>query len=247
MARQHLAQIGYQRARLEAFANGLNALSGQFTQTTSDANGEVQEESHGTLALAAPRQFRWQYEDPFPQLIVADGNDVYACLDVTQLASRRDAVFAITGKIPDTVVPDSLLALADEIVFVDERPAVDISAPIPDVVPRSYEAGADHYIALRSLALRCLEAARATPEPDLAASTDTLDVAVPASTVLAVLSSADDSDKIVRAAARLAAQLNANWQTSIKVCRLMLMCAVTGAANAFFKIFSTSIRSSQPL
>ncbi len=65
------------RARLEAFANGLNALSGEFTQTTSDANGEVQEESRGTLALAAPRQFRWQYDDPFPQLIVADGNNVW--------------------------------------------------------------------------------------------------------------------------------------------------------------------------
>ena len=65
------------RTRLEAFANGLNALSGQFTQTTSDANGSVQEESQGTLALAAPRQFRWQYQDPFPQLIVADGNDVW--------------------------------------------------------------------------------------------------------------------------------------------------------------------------
>ena len=65
------------RTRLEAFANGLNALSGQFTQTTSDANGSVQEDSQGTLALAAPRQFRWQYQDPFPQLIVADGNDVW--------------------------------------------------------------------------------------------------------------------------------------------------------------------------
>lgn len=65
------------RARLEAFANGLDALNGEFKQATSDANGEVQEESRGTLALAAPRQFRWQYEDPFPQLIVADGNNVW--------------------------------------------------------------------------------------------------------------------------------------------------------------------------
>ncbi|HQW82701.1 MAG: outer membrane lipoprotein chaperone LolA [Rhodanobacteraceae bacterium] len=65
------------RARLEAFANRLDVLSGEFTQTTSDANGSVQEASQGTLALAAPRQFRWQYEDPFPQLIVADGNNVW--------------------------------------------------------------------------------------------------------------------------------------------------------------------------
>lgn len=80
------------RARLEAFANGLNALSGQFTQTTSDANGEVQEESHGTLALAAPRQFRWQYEDPFPQLIVADGNDVWIYdQDLEQVTVRNQS------------------------------------------------------------------------------------------------------------------------------------------------------------
>lgn len=65
------------RGRLESFAHGLDALRGTFTQTTSDANGALQETSQGNLALAAPRQFRWQYEAPFPQLIVADGNDVW--------------------------------------------------------------------------------------------------------------------------------------------------------------------------
>jgi outer membrane lipoprotein carrier protein len=80
------------RARLEAFANGLNALSGEFTQTTSDPNGEVQEESRGTLALAAPRQFRWQYQDPFPQLIVADGNDVWIYdQDLEQVTVRNQS------------------------------------------------------------------------------------------------------------------------------------------------------------
>ena len=80
------------RARLEAFANGLDALSGEFTQTTSDANGEVQEESRGTLALAAPRQFRWQYQDPFPQLIVADGNDVWIYdQDLDQVTVRNQS------------------------------------------------------------------------------------------------------------------------------------------------------------
>src|SRR5690606_27744491 len=29
------------------------------------------------VALSAPRMFRWEYEQPFPQLIVADGNDVW--------------------------------------------------------------------------------------------------------------------------------------------------------------------------
>ena len=80
------------RARLEAFAKGLNGLSGEFTQTTSDANGSLQEESRGTLALAAPRQFRWQYAEPFPQLIVADGNNVWIYdQDLEQVTVRNQS------------------------------------------------------------------------------------------------------------------------------------------------------------
>lgn len=80
------------RSRLEAFAQGLNGLSGEFTQTTSDANGRVQEESKGTLALAAPRQFRWQYAEPFPQLIVADGNNVWIYdQDLEQVTVRNQS------------------------------------------------------------------------------------------------------------------------------------------------------------
>ena len=80
------------RARLETFAQGLNGLSGEFTQTTSDANGNVQEESKGTLALAAPRQFRWQYAEPFPQLIVADGNNVWIYdQDLEQVTVRNQS------------------------------------------------------------------------------------------------------------------------------------------------------------
>lgn len=80
------------RARLETFANGLDALRGEFAQTTMDANGEVQEESRGTLALAAPRQFRWQYAEPFPQLIVADGNNVWIFdQDLDQVTVRNQS------------------------------------------------------------------------------------------------------------------------------------------------------------
>jgi outer membrane lipoprotein carrier protein len=65
------------RDRLEAFSNGLVGLSGRFEQRTLTPDGDLQEESKGTLALRAPRQFRWQYEDPFAQLIVADGNNIW--------------------------------------------------------------------------------------------------------------------------------------------------------------------------
>ena len=99
------AVAGDARSRLEAFANGLDALSGSFTQTTADANGSVQEESKGTLALSAPRQFRWQYADPFPQLIVADGNNVWIYdQDLDQVTVRNQS--SAESQSPLTVLVD---------------------------------------------------------------------------------------------------------------------------------------------
>lgn len=68
---------GGARAQLDAFANGLRSLSGNFTQTVYDANGRNGQASHGTLALQAPRQFRWDTQAPYKQLIVADGKKVW--------------------------------------------------------------------------------------------------------------------------------------------------------------------------
>lgn len=64
-------------ARLDAFTKGLQGLDGRFVQRVFDANGQLNEESSGRVALKAPRQFRWEYERPFPQLIVADGDHVW--------------------------------------------------------------------------------------------------------------------------------------------------------------------------
>ncbi len=65
------------RAQLKAFAHNLHAISGQFSQTLTDANGHTGDTSTGTLALQAPREFRWQTESPYKQLIVADGSRVW--------------------------------------------------------------------------------------------------------------------------------------------------------------------------
>ncbi|TWQ60431.1 outer membrane lipoprotein chaperone LolA, partial [Xanthomonas vasicola] len=52
-------------------------LDGQFSQRVTDANGKVKENSSGRVALATPRQFRWEYAKPYKQLIVADGKKVW--------------------------------------------------------------------------------------------------------------------------------------------------------------------------
>jgi outer membrane lipoprotein carrier protein len=65
------------RAQLDAFAHGLSSLSGNFSQTVYDASGGRGQTSHGTLALRTPRQFRWDTQGPYKQVIVADGNKVW--------------------------------------------------------------------------------------------------------------------------------------------------------------------------
>jgi outer membrane lipoprotein carrier protein len=71
------AATGTARARLDAFANGLHSLTGSFTQTLVDPNGHAGTTSSGTLALQAPRQFRWETTTPYKQTIVADGSRVW--------------------------------------------------------------------------------------------------------------------------------------------------------------------------
>jgi outer membrane lipoprotein carrier protein len=64
------------RGKLDAFAHGLDSISGEFEQQVREPNGKGRT-SHGTLALKAPRQFRWEVASPYRQLIVADGEKVW--------------------------------------------------------------------------------------------------------------------------------------------------------------------------
>lgn len=78
------------RARLDTFASGLHSLEGQFTQTIYDAHGNITGSSRGTLALAAPRLFRWEVTAPFKQSIVADGHKVWVYEPDLEQVTVRD-------------------------------------------------------------------------------------------------------------------------------------------------------------
>lgn len=93
------------RARLDAFAKGLHSLQGSFSQTVYDAHGNVTGSSHGTLALRAPRLFRWQVTGPYKQLIVADGHKVWVYEpDLEQVTVRNQG--ATEAHSPLTVLTD---------------------------------------------------------------------------------------------------------------------------------------------
>ena len=65
------------RTRLNAFSADIKAISATFEQHVLDGIGGAGKTSRGSLALKAPRQFRWETTAPYKQLIVADGEKVW--------------------------------------------------------------------------------------------------------------------------------------------------------------------------
>ena len=81
------------RDDLNAFTKGLKGLDGQFSQQVFDPKGKLKESASGKVALSAPRLFRWEYQKPYPQLIVADGKTVWVFdPDLEQVTKRPQGV-----------------------------------------------------------------------------------------------------------------------------------------------------------
>lgn len=96
-------------ARLEAATRGLKGLQGEFVQRVYDGDGKLSEESRGTVALAAPRQFRWEYRQPFPQQIVADGDHVWIYdPDLEQVTVRKQSLEEQGSPLAALIDPDEL-------------------------------------------------------------------------------------------------------------------------------------------
>ena len=65
-------------ALLHDFVNNVHTLSGRFEQQLVDANDIVVEEANGTLVIQKPGRFRWTYFEPYEQVLVADGLNVWS-------------------------------------------------------------------------------------------------------------------------------------------------------------------------
>jgi chaperone LolA len=83
---------------LDAYLNEVRTLSADFAQTLTDADGVVLEESSGTLRVSRPGRFRWIYQEPYEQWLVADGLNVWSYdLDLEQVTVKaQDVALAST-------------------------------------------------------------------------------------------------------------------------------------------------------
>ena len=65
------------RADLNRFSENVQNLSASFEQQVFDDTGSALDAASGTLALARPNRFRWDYLEPEEQRIVADGDNIW--------------------------------------------------------------------------------------------------------------------------------------------------------------------------
>lgn len=65
------------RTRLGEFFDDANTIRARFVQEVLDEKGDLLQVSTGSLEISRPGRFRWHYDSPNDQLIVADGKNVW--------------------------------------------------------------------------------------------------------------------------------------------------------------------------
>lgn len=77
---------------LNQFVNEVQSLSARFEQSLIDANGDVLDTSSGRVDIRRPGRFRWAYAEPYEQLLVADGLNVWSYdVDLAQVTVKPQA------------------------------------------------------------------------------------------------------------------------------------------------------------
>lgn len=64
-------------ARLEGLLAAMTSYKATFQQTVTNSYGETLQTSAGKMSLLRPNRLRWQVDEPYPQLVLADGTSLW--------------------------------------------------------------------------------------------------------------------------------------------------------------------------
>ncbi len=77
---------------IDDFVNNVQTMSGRFEQQLVDADDIVIDQSSGTIEIQKPGRFRWTYLEPYEQILVADGLNVWSYdVDLEQVTVKAQA------------------------------------------------------------------------------------------------------------------------------------------------------------
>lgn len=79
-------------ALVDGFVNDVVTFAGDFEQSLIDPEGRLLETTSGTLEIQRPGRFRWVYETPYEQWLVADGSNIWSYdVDLEQVTVKPQA------------------------------------------------------------------------------------------------------------------------------------------------------------
>lgn len=84
-------------SRLDALLARTQTLTAEFTETVVNANAVTVKHSSGSVAIAKPGRFRWNYAEPYRQLILADGEKLWTWDPALQQVVVRNQPHALAS------------------------------------------------------------------------------------------------------------------------------------------------------
>lgn len=77
---------------LENFLANTGTLQANFQQTLRTGEGEVLQQASGQFYLSRPGRFRWNYTEPYEQIIVSDGKRIWIYdVELAQVTVQRQS------------------------------------------------------------------------------------------------------------------------------------------------------------
>lgn len=109
-------------AELEALLNGMESFRAEFRQTVTGHLGEVLQTSTGRMHLERPRRLRWEVDEPYPQLVLADGDSVWIYDPDLEQVTVQPLVETIEGS-PAVFLTGASADLEEQFAVVEEDDA----------------------------------------------------------------------------------------------------------------------------
>jgi len=115
------------------FFTGLKTLQADFSQEVTDGNNRPLQSSQGHMWIKRPGRFRWDYETPYRQQLVADGQRLWSYDEDLEQVTVQKAADVLTS------TPAMLLSGEQplEKVFNIELVTTDDDEQYVDLVPKS--------------------------------------------------------------------------------------------------------------
>jgi outer membrane lipoprotein carrier protein len=98
--------------RLYESLRTLTSLKANFFQQVVDSEGEIVQEAKGTFELKKPGRFRWHYDAPYSQEIIADGKNLWL-FDLELAQATVQPIEQALGSAPIILLTD-LKPLSDD-------------------------------------------------------------------------------------------------------------------------------------